>query len=201
MPDLPHLPYEMVIAVLSHMSPAEILNLNLPVEYQKSVLYAKNNTNVRKLFTKYMGIYKYSECLYYKIFINNNFFLKKNIIVYKNKKKFIRVTFDGQYVVAHDLILCFIKCMKSLNCIINKYIENKMLKQLFEIYCPFFVENHEKCCANSNIKFVKIHELLAYICSTYSFGKNLKCIDENVKTVCNKLQTLSNFSLKFFVKI
>ncbi|AOT85563.1 cyun105 [Cyclophragma undans nucleopolyhedrovirus] len=192
--DLPHLPYEMVIAVLAYMSPADVLNLNLPDDYQKSVLYATqtkraDSRTLTKLFEKY---YSNVSCLSHTLYINFNFITQKTINVYMNKQRMpLRVTFDQRYAIKDDVLRAF--CKFDASRVIDRVDDSKTLKQLLQMYCPQFANSHHSCCCDNaeNKLFVNIGSLLHFIKKMYTFGKCYRSdVDRNVIIVCDELHKI-----------
>lgn len=191
------LPYEIVIYVLKYLSAAEILNLNLPKSYQKSVLIAKVGAKRIAMTTTTIS----NNCIYYQMFLKNSFFVKKKISISKCKRIIVLTTFDCQYISIKDLILCFLNYnYRNYGKHIVKNIDCFTIKHLLNMYCPDFIKNHSKCCTTGGkCKFVKIHDVLLFILSCYSFGKcYLKTIDDNIKCVFKELKTMSNFKFDLF---
>ncbi|QCF61054.2 ac45 [Troides aeacus nucleopolyhedrovirus] len=178
------LPYEMVIAVLVYLSPAQILNLNLPFAYQKSVLFASNSAKVNeRIRRRALDDNDNDPYFYYKQFIKINFLTKKIINVYNKTEKCIRATFDGRYVVTRDVLMCFVNksYMKQLLREVDTPIT---LQQLVKVYSPEF-----GFYVNSKIMFVLTESVLASICLKHSFGK-CEWLDKNIKTVCLQLRKI-----------
>ncbi|ANF29741.1 ORF-93 [Catopsilia pomona nucleopolyhedrovirus] len=206
---LPQLPYEMVIAVLAYMSPMEILNLNLPTAYIKSILCANSTTRQQLMCADNKSFddkkYVKEQCVYNKIYIDNMFFIKKPIHVVDSNctkiiTKYVQITFDGQYVAIYDILLCFTKCFKYIEYIVYNKMQLTTQYNLLKIYCPAFLKEHNTCycaitiddinCDNGNTKFVKIDNILLYISHKYTFGKNAS-VDNNISNVCNQLGAIS----------
>ena len=178
------LPYEMVIAVLVYLSPAQILNLNLPFAYQKSVLFASNSAKVNERIRRRARDDNDDDpYFYYKQFIKINFLTKKIINVYNKTEKCIRATFDGRYVVTRDVLMCFVN--KSYMKQLLREVDTRItLQQLVKMYSPEF-----GFYVNSKIMFVLTESVLASICLKHSFGK-CEWLDKNIKTVCLQLRKI-----------
>nr|AFS51983.1 DekiORF106 [Dendrolimus kikuchii nucleopolyhedrovirus] len=185
----------MVVAVLAHMSPADVLNLNLPDTYQKSVLYAtQTKYNDSGVFTKLFKKYHSSvSCLSHILYINFNFIKQQTINVYTNKQQMsLRVTFDQRYAIRDDVLRAFFKFNASR--VIDR-VNSKTLKQLLQMYCPQFVDSHNDCCCccccGENKQFVNICNLLYYIKKMYTFGKCYRGdVDKNIIIVCDELHKI-----------
>nr|AFN21289.1 hypothetical protein Bmnpvguangxigp037 [Bombyx mori nucleopolyhedrovirus] len=180
------LPYEMVISVLVYLSPAQILNLNLPLAYQKSVLFASNSAKVNERIRRLARDNNDDDddsYFYHKQFIKINFLTKKIINVYNKTEMCIRVTFDGRYVVTHDILMCFVN--KSYAKQLLRGVDTRItLQQLVKMYSPEF-----GLCVNSKNMFVLTESVLTSISLKHSFGK-CEWLDKNIKTVCLQLRKL-----------
>ncbi|AAN28101.1 hypothetical protein QKT50_gp043 [Rachiplusia ou multiple nucleopolyhedrovirus] len=177
------LPYEMVIAVLAYLSPAQILNLNLPFAYQKSVMFASNSAKVNELIRRRARDDDDNPYFYYKQFIKFNFLTNKIINVYSKTEKCIRMTFDGRYMVTRDFLMCFVN--KSYIKQLLREVDTRItLQQLVKMYSPEF-----GFYVNSKIMFVLTESVLAFICLKHSFGK-CEWLDKNIKTVCLQLRKI-----------
>ncbi|ABL75985.1 Mv-ORF33 peptide [Maruca vitrata nucleopolyhedrovirus] len=185
------LPYEMTIAVLVYLSPAQILNLNLPFAYQKSVLFASNSSKVNeRIRRRACDRSDRDPYFYYKQFIKFNFINKKIIC-----EKCIRVTFDGRFVVTRDILMCFIN-QSYIKHLLRDIDSHVTLQQLVKIYSPEF-----KFHINSKIEFVSIECVLASICLKHSYGK-CEWLDKNIKTVCLQLRKICKHNstcLSYFI--
>nr|WRK23017.1 hypothetical protein [Bombyx mori nucleopolyhedrovirus]WRK23155.1 hypothetical protein [Bombyx mori nucleopolyhedrovirus]WRK23569.1 hypothetical protein [Bombyx mori nucleopolyhedrovirus] len=180
------LPYEMVISVLVYLSPAQILNLNLPLAYQKSVLFASNSAKVNEHIRRRARDNNNDDDDYYfyhKQFIKINFLTKKIINVYNKTEMCIRATFDGRYVVTHDVLMCFVN--KSYVKQLLRGVDTSItLQQLVKMYSPEF-----DLYVNSKNMFVLTESVLTSISLKHSFGK-CEWLDKNIKTVCLQLRKL-----------
>ncbi|QDL57081.1 hypothetical protein QKQ66_gp152 [Dione juno nucleopolyhedrovirus] len=163
MVDLPH---EMVIAILSHLSPPQILALRLPAVHMKDVLYTQANCENRKKVCK-LAI----ECsrANFNFFYHRQFFNMIFIATHKLKSYELRTTFDTRYVVKRDLVLYFLdKCCYITRKLSEARAKTVTAQQLSREYAAPL-----DAYAPHDMEFVCCERVLA-LDANHSYGKNAR---------------------------